>query len=45
MLNRRPAASRVRIFWHTFSMSNGISGSRITSALPDKPLYSAIQPA
>jgi hypothetical protein len=26
-------------------MSNGISGSRITSALPEIPLYSEIQPA
>jgi hypothetical protein len=38
MLNRRPEASRARILSHTFSMSKGISGSRITSALPDSPL-------
>jgi hypothetical protein len=38
MLNRRPAASRARTFSQTFSMLNGISGSRITSALPDRPL-------
>ena len=44
MLNRRPAASRLRIFSQTFSMSNGISGIRITSAPPERPLYSAIQP-
>ena len=45
MLKRRPAASRWRILAHTFSMSNGISGSRMTSALPEIPLLSAMNPA
>ena len=38
MLKWRPAASRLRILSQTFSMSNGISGIRITSAPPERPL-------
>ena len=45
MLKCLPAASRSRILSQTFSMSNGISGIRITSAVPLIPLCSAIQPA
>ena len=41
----RPAASRARIFAHTFSMSKGISGMRMTSATPERPAFSAIHPA
>ena len=45
MLKPRPWASRARILSQTRSRSNGISGMRITSALPEIPLLSAIQPA
>ena len=45
MLKWRPAASRPLIFSHTLSMSNGISGMRMTSALPESPLYRLIHPA
>jgi hypothetical protein len=45
MLNRLPARSRSMILSHTLSMSNGISGMRITSAVPATPLNRAIHPA
>jgi len=38
-------ASRRRILSQTLSMSNGISGIRITSADPARPAWSAINPA
>ena len=43
--NVRPRAWRRRTWSHTCSMSNGRSGTRITSAPPAIPAYAAIQPA
>ncbi len=43
--NRRPDRSRALILSHTFASSYGISGIRMTSAVPASPACSAMKPA